>query len=181
MYILIYINVELSVMMEVCRDWLPCESTTRPFLYATESLGLQIKGNEGKLRVNIRQGCLRSGVQSVFYRNTGLIEAEFGDSNTCHCHREKLNLDWMISQLNRDQQGIYNKTIYTHFGIWQWQFFLCWKQTITDVYLWPSRKFSNADSFHIYPVADVIFPSCVAVYNTKYYYSCHIFLSWWKI
>lgn len=124
---------------------------------------------------------LRSRVQSVFYRNTGLIETKFGDTSTWPCHREKINLDWMISQLNRDQQGVYNKTIYTYFGIWQWQFFLCWKQTITDVCLRPSRKLSNADSFHIYPVADAIFLSCVAVYNTTYYYSGHIFLLWWKI
>lgn len=166
--------------MEVCRDWMLFESTS-PFLYEAESLGLQIKGNKGKLRVSVLWGCLRSGVQSVFYRRIGIIEEKFGDTNAWHCHRGKINLDWMISQLNRDQQGVYYKTIYTHFGICQWQFFMCWKQTITDVCLWPSRKFSNADSSHIYPVADVIFPSCVAVYNTMYYYSCHIFLAWWNI
>ena len=148
----------------------------KPWLCEIESLGLQIKVSGGKPRVNICRLLKIKGavclLREYWFCYWGRV---WWYQHTAMPCREKINLDWMISQLNRDQQGVYNKTIYTHFGIWQWQFFLRWKQTITDVCLWTSRKFSNTDSFHIYSVADVICPTCVAVYNIMYYY-CHIFL-----
>lgn len=103
---------------------------------------------------------------SVFLKRDGRVWWYWHMTMLCW-GKEKFR-QWSL--LIRDQQGVHNETIYSCFEIWLWQFFSCWRQTITDVCLWTSgsfliqfSKFSKA--VHIYLIADVICPTHLAVYN----------------
>lgn len=95
------------------------------------------------------------------------------------CWEKKKFRQWLL--LIRDKQGAFNETIYSCFEIWQ--FFFCWRQTITDACLWTNWKFSSK-AVHVYLIADLISPTHLAVYSIIVLLLSHFPIMskvWWKM